>query len=144
MENVGSGCCKELSSLNDMDTFFPVDTETLIKDQHVKVISSPMFSKEKCDGSIKGITCAIGTPQRAYIKKEDTASPTCVTESVFITSVVDAHERCHITTFDVPTRSLHAVTDKDIFMRLEGRLAEMMVKVDPSLYRKYITTGSKG
>ena len=29
-------------------------------------------------------------------------------------------------------------------MRLEGRLAELMVKVDPSLYRKYITTSSKG
>ena len=44
----------------------------------------------------------------------------------------------------MPTVFLHAETDKDVVMRLEGRLAELMVKVDPSLYRKYITTGSKG
>ena len=35
-------------------------------------------------------------------------------------------------------------TDEDVVMRLEGRLAELMVKVDPSLYRKYITTSGKG
>ena len=29
-------------------------------------------------------------------------------------------------------------------MRLEGRLTELMVKVDPSLYQKYIPTSSKG
>ena len=45
---------KELSSLKDMDTFFPMDTETLTKDQRVKAISSLMFLKEKRDGTIKG------------------------------------------------------------------------------------------
>ena len=39
---------------------------------------------------------------------------------------------------------LHAITDKDVLMLLEGPLAELMVKVDPSLYRKYVTTNSKG
>ena len=29
-------------------------------------------------------------------------------------------------------------------MLLRGRLAEMMVQVDPSMYRKYVTYSSKG
>ena len=52
--------------------------------------------------------------------------------------------RRHVAIFDVLTSFLHAVTDEDLVMRLEGRLAKLMVKVDPSLYRKYITTSSKG
>ena len=135
---------KELSSLKDMDTFFPMNVNELTKEQRTRAISSLMFLKEKRDGTIKGRACAIGTPQRAYIKKEDAASPTCATESVFITSVVDAYERRHIAAFDIPSAFLHAETDEDVVMRLEGRLAELMVKVEPSLYRKYITTTSKG
>ena len=80
---------KELSSLKDMNTFFPMDAEALTKEQRARAIYSLMFLKEKCDGTIKGRACAIGTPQRAYTKKEDAASPTCATESVFITSVVN-------------------------------------------------------
>ena len=73
--------------------------ETLTKEQWAKAISSLLFFKEKRDGTIKGRACAIDTPQRSYIKKEDAASPTCATESVFITSVVD-------TTNDVTLRHL--------------------------------------
>ena len=54
---------KELSSLKDMDTFFPMDAETLTKEQRAKAISSLMFLKEKRDGTIKGRACAISTPQ---------------------------------------------------------------------------------
>ena len=92
--------------------FFPMDPETLTKEQRVKAISSLVFLKEKRDGTIKGRACAIGTPQRACIRKEDAASPICATESVFITLVVDAHERRHIALFDVPTAFLHSVTDE--------------------------------
>ena len=134
---------KDPSSLKNMDTFFPMDAETLTKEQQVTAISSLMFLKKKRDGTIKGRACAIGTPQRAYIKKEDAASPTCAMELVFITLVVDAHEQRHVATFDVPSAFLHAVTVKDVVMRLGGRLDELMVKVDPSLYQKYITTSSK-
>ena len=41
-----------------------------------------------------------------------------------------------VATFDVPTAFLHAETDEDVVMRLEVRLAELMVKVDLSLYQK--------
>ena len=55
---------KELNSLKDMDTFFPMNGDELTKEQRTRAISSLMFLKEKRDGTIKGRACAIGTPQR--------------------------------------------------------------------------------
>ena len=38
----------------------------------------------------------------------------------------------------------HADNDEDVLMLLRGKLAESMVKVDPSMYREYVTTSKKG
>ena len=103
-----------------MDTFSPMDAGTLTKEQRVGVTSSLVFLKEKHDGTTKGRACDISTMQHAYIKEEDSSSLTCTTESVFITLGIDAHERHHVATFDVPTAFFHAETDKDVVMRLEG------------------------
>ena len=46
--------------------------------------------------------------------------------------------------FDIPGAFLHADLDEDITMILKGRLAELMVKVAPNLYRKYIFVDAKG
>ena len=43
---------------------------------------------------------------------------------------------------DIANAFLHAENDENILMLLRGRLAEMMVQVDPSMYRKYITYSS--
>ena len=48
--------------------------------------------KEKKDGILKTQSCVNGAPQREYIKKEDTASPTVVTDSVFITGAINGHQ----------------------------------------------------
>ena len=61
-----------------------------------------MFLKEKRDRTVKGCACAVGTSQREYIKKGDAASPTAATESVFITSVIAAHEERDTAVFDIP------------------------------------------
>ena len=44
----------------------------------------------------------------------------------------------------MPGAFLHTKIDKDGIMLLEGPLAELVVQVEPYLYRKYITTNSKG
>ena len=61
-----------------------------------------------------------------------------------ITSVIDANGHQDVATADSACEFLHMQSDKDITMVLEGALAEFMVKVDPTLYRKFITTTSKG
>jgi hypothetical protein len=103
-----------------------------------------MFLKEKRNGDIKGRACADGRKQWKTINKEDAASPTVATESVFTTAAIEAHEGRRVAVFDIPGAYLHTKTDEDVIMVLEGPLAELMVKVAPSLYRKYITTNSKG
>ena len=47
-------------------------------------------------------------------------------------------------TADIDFSFLHTQSDKDVTMVLEGALAKLMVKVDPTLYRKFITTTSNG
>ena len=66
-------------------------------------------------------------------------SPTVSTESVFLTSVIDAFEGRDVGCYDIPGAFLHADSDEDITMVLKGKLAELMVRVAPNIYQKYIT-----
>ena len=61
-----------------------------------------MFLKEKRDGTIKGINLTDGCIQRNTIKKEEAATPKEKLLSVFITSVIDAHEKRDAKTVDIP------------------------------------------
>jgi hypothetical protein len=63
---------------------------------------------------------------------------------VFITVVIEAHEEHAVAYFDIPGAFLHTNLDKDIIMILKGRLAELMVKMAPNLYRKYISVDRMG
>ena len=56
-------------------------------------IESLLFVTEKRNGDIKARNVAGGSKQRTYdgYDKKDGASPTVLTESVFLTGVIDAH-----------------------------------------------------
>ena len=143
-ERAEAGATKEMKQLHDMKTFFPRDPKSLTREERIKALSSLIFLKEKSNGDIKGRTCINGAPQREYIKKEDAASPTVATDSIFITGTIDAHEERDTATCDLPGAFLHTITDEKVIMVLRGVLCEMMVKVDPKLYRKYVTTDKRG
>ena len=83
----------ELTQIHVMDTWVPEDPAMLSRAEKVRALSSLMFLKEKMNGKVKGRACVNGAPQRAYIRKEDTSSPTVSNESVFITSVIAAHKK---------------------------------------------------
>ena len=95
---------------------------------------------EKRDGRVQARACADGSKERRQTryKKEDGASPTVATDSIMITATIDAHERRDVATIDIPGAFFNAYNNKETFMLLRGRLAELMVQVDPNLYRKYI------
>ena len=67
--------------------------------------------------------------------KEDNASPTATNESVFITAAIDAYEGHNVAYMDIPGAYLHTHTpsDKEIIMLMKGKLAEMIVLVNPKL-----------
>ena len=78
-----------------------MDPTKLARDDWTKALSSLLFLKEKQCGKIKGRACVNGAPQRAYIPKEDAASPTVSTELMFITSAIMASEKRHLQWYNV-------------------------------------------
>ena len=105
-----------------------------------------MFLIEKRNGDIKAQACADGSKQSKQVnyKKEDNASTTCSNEGILITSAIKAHKERDVATIDIPMAFLHAHTDELIYMLLRGPLAELMVMVDPVLYKDFITYDLKG
>ena len=64
--------------------------------------------KEKLSGVLEGRSCVDGRPQRAYISKEEAASPTTALESLLITLLIDAWEGRDVATADVVRAYLNA------------------------------------
>jgi hypothetical protein len=83
---------KELSQLHYQDTFEPLHSKSLTFQEHLEVLESHLFLKEKGDESIKGQMVAGGNKQRGTIEKLDASSPTATLESVLLTSGIDAKE----------------------------------------------------
>ena len=100
-----------------------------------------MFITEKRNGDIKDRKVADGSKQRTYdgYDKSDGSSPTVATDSIFFTGVIDAKEQRATAILDIANAFLHAENDEKILMLFCGRLAEMMVQVDPRMYLKYVT-----
>ena len=98
-----------------------------------------MFLAEKLDGTIKARTYADGIKQRKYdsYNKHDYASPTCVNNSVVITSALDSKEGFEVAIIYIPGAYLHTYVDKHgkkrIIMLFKGELEDLMVMVDQKL-----------
>ncbi len=130
--------------MHNMVVYTPVHAHELSREQKHQALESLIFLTKKRCGRIKARACANGSKQRSYIAKENAISPTVATDSVFITSAIEAHERRRVMTMDIPGAFLHAETDEEIHMLLRGQLAELMVKIDPKLYRPFITKNGRG
>jgi hypothetical protein len=99
-----------------------------------------MFLKKKRNGIIKDRRgCADGRKQRAYTTKEDASLPTVAIESVMLSCVIDAMERRDIVaTVDIPGTFMQADMDELVHVKQEGKMAELLVIVDPKMYRKHV------
>ena len=62
------------------------------------------------------------------------------TASVFLTEVIDLHEHRDVARLDIENYFLQAENYEYVLILLRGKLAELLVKVDPKLYRKYVIT----
>ncbi len=71
--------------------------------------------------------------------KEEAAAPTVALESVIVTATIDAKEKREVVTINIPGAFLHADNKDYVIMKMNGSLAELMVKTDPKIYRKYVT-----
>jgi len=70
--------------------------------------------------------------------KADTSSPTMSLEAIMLSCVTDAKEGQYVVVTDIPGALLHADMEQDVYMLLEGTIAELFIKLEPSLYRKFV------
>ena len=61
-----------------------------------------------------------------------------------MTGVMDAKERRNVAVLDIVNTFLQADNDETVNMLLRGKLAEMMVRIDPAFYREYVTYSANG
>ena len=108
-----------------------------------KAQESIRFLTEKRDGEVKGRTVYNGKPTREWLSREETASPTASTESIFLTTVIDAKEGRDIMSSDVPNAFIQTPMDyKDgepkVIMKLRGLTVEILLNKYPDIYKDYV------
>ncbi len=128
----------ELQQLYDRNVMKPVGKFDLTAEERKGALRYLMFLKEKRCGTIKGRGCADGRKQRDYMTKQETSAPTVATEALILTCVVDAIEDRDVATCDIPGAFMQSDMKGKVVMKLEGVMAEVILKIDPKLYTKYI------
>jgi hypothetical protein len=123
----------ELNQLHNMQVFQLVKKSTLRKQELLGVLNTITFFKQKR----KAQTCADGRPQRKLYDKGKASSPTVRTESVLITSVVDAYEEQSVGVFDIPGAFLHSEQTDVVYVKMCGDIATFLVEVSPETYSAY-------
>ena len=128
----------ELQQLYDRKVMDPVNKYDLTAEERKGALRYLMFLKEKRCGTIKGRGCADGRKQRDYMSKNDTSSPTVATEALLLSCVIDAVEGRDVATCDIPGAFMQSDMEGKVVMKLEGVMAEVILKIDPKKYTKYV------
>ena len=140
---------KEMKQLHDRVCFTPIDVKTLTESERRKAVESLIFLTEKKDGTVKARQCANGKPQRQWMNKEESSSPTVSTESTFLTGVIEAEERRDIATCDIPNAFIQTEMERKdkngdrTVMKIRGALVDILCELDPT-YTRYVVWENKG
>ena len=93
-----------------------------------------MFLKKKCCGRVKGHGCADGQSQCTHTNKEDASTLTVAIESIMLTCMINAAEHHDVATVDIPGMFMQADMDKLVHVKLEGKMVDLLMKLEPKLY----------
>ena len=86
------------------------------------------------------VISSVPRKQRLTTRKEDASAPTVSVEAliVMLSCTINAKEGRDIATVDIPGAFMQADMDEIVHVRWEGAMTDLLVKMDPKLYRKYI------
>ncbi len=126
-----------MTHIHTLKCFKPVNAKQLSRNARRQALTSLIFLTEKRSGEVKACACTNGSTQRTHVAKEEATAPTVTSEAIFIQCTIFAHERQNVASCDIPGAFLQADNPDFVLMRLDGILAELMVKVAPKLYHKY-------
>ena len=135
---------KEMSQLNQRGCFEPMDITKLTPSEKSKAQDALMFLTEKRDGTIKGRMVYNGKLTREWLSREDAASPTVATESIFLTAVVDAKEGRDVMSGDIPNAFVQTEMPEPkpgedrIIMKITGVLVDLLVEMAPETFGPYV------
>jgi hypothetical protein len=129
--------------LHDRKVMAPKHAKELTPEQKREALAYLMFLKRKRCGKIKGRGCADGQKQRAYTAREDAASPTVATESIFLMVVIDALEGRDVAIIDIPGAFMQVDIDKQVHIRFTGKMVDMLLEIDPDMYGPCVTMERK-
>ena len=133
----------EMKQLHDRSCWQPINVSTLSASERKKALESLIFLVEKKDGKIKARHCANGSKQRQWMRSDEAASPTVMTESVLLTAGIEAKENRDVATYDIPNAFIQThVEERDaqgdrIVMKIRGAMVDMLLEIDET-YRGYV------
>ena len=79
------------------------------------------------------------------MQKEDTIYPTISIQGPMFSCIIDTKEDRDVETSNIPAFLLKTDDSSGITnLKFDGMMAELLVHIDPNLYRKYITIYEKG
>jgi hypothetical protein len=116
----------------------PVDSSQLSKVQKRASLCYLIFMSKKRCGKSKACGCADGRKQQETTTKEEASSPTVAIESVMLSATIDTLDERDVATVDIPGAFVQADIDEVVHVRFEGEIAEILVRMDPKLYQKYV------
>ena len=128
---------REMRQMLTKEVFEPRHRRRLPKPQLKSVIRSSMFLKEKYLATgefdkLKARLVAGGNTQDKSLY-EDVSSPTVSTQAAFMVAGIAALEGRHVATLDIGGAYLNAdMSDHEVLMRLDPKLAMILTKLEPS------------
>jgi hypothetical protein len=104
-----------------------------------------MFLKRKRDGTVKARGCSDGRPQREYISKDDSSSPTVSIYALMASYLMDAIDECKVVTCDILCAFLQAdwPADQDCYLNFENVMVDMICQIDSNYDKNVIRQGNK-
>ena len=128
---------KEMEQLHKRTCFTPISIKDLSKEEKKQAQRALCFVTQKNDGRIKVRTVYNGKPTREWLSREDSSSPTALTEGVMLTSVVDAKEERDVMSADIPNAFIQAKmpkanvenSDKRVIMKITGKLVDVLIRI---------------
>ena len=138
---------KEMQQFHDREVIIMKNPSQLTKEERHCALPYLMLLKEKFDTTIKGRGCADGRLQRLFISKDQTSSPKFSNKALFLTLTIDAKEGRDVATCDIPGAFLQTDMnegDDRVHIKLDGAMVELLAKINPQVYQKYIILSRKG
>ena len=145
-DKAGEATIEELQAIHDMGTYEPLDASKLTREEKRDALESLLFITEKKDGQIKSRKRPMGNKQRTLdgYDKSAGSSPTVTKKGLILSTAINAHEGRDIATVNVGTAFLHLDNDKEILMKLRGKIVELLFQLEPTMYQKYVITEQNG